>query len=346
MSNHDSRIMELPCELIFHGDRHRKDLGDLQALAESIEKEGLLQPIGVTPEYELVFGERRLSAVRDVLKREMIEVRIVDLPNIVVGEFVENELRKDFSPSERVEICKSVEAELGNRRGLRTDLELSRNGGDVTTGRSSLEPSRNGGEVASNPLDQEPSRICGGVRGRTIDIAAEKAGFGSAETYERAKSVVDSGTPELVRAMDSGQISIHAASVIATQPPARQAEIINKPKQIRRKIVREIREAAELPTTTEARRLARETGNLVADRTGRYRSGASDEERAATKADLDAIWAVTRGVLAIADTTLDPEELAARLEYWHCPEIRGKTPAALAWLTRFQKGVENNDQIS
>ena len=32
------------------GDRHRKDLGDLSGLAESIQSEGLLQPIGVTPD--------------------------------------------------------------------------------------------------------------------------------------------------------------------------------------------------------------------------------------------------------------------------------------------------------
>lgn len=146
--------------------------------------------------------------------------------------------------------------------------------------------------------------------------------------------------------MDAGDVSIHAASVIASQPADRQTEIVRTPRELRREIVREIRETADLPTTAEARRIARETGNLVADRTGRYRSGASDQERAATKADLDAIWGVTRGVLAIADTNLDPEALAARLEYWHCPEIRAKTPAALAWLTKFQKGVENNDQIS
>ena len=85
---------------------------------------------------------------------------------------------------------------------------------------------------------------------------------------------------------------------------------------------------------------------LVADRTGRYRSGASAEERAATKADLDAIWDVTRGVLAIAGTGLDPAELAARLEYWHCPDIRAKIPVALAWLTKFEMGLKNNDQIS
>ena len=85
---------------------------------------------------------------------------------------------------------------------------------------------------------------------------------------------------------------------------------------------------------------------LVADRTGRYRSGASAEERAATKTDLDAIWDVTRGVIAIADAKLDPGELAARLEYWHCPGIRAKTTVALTWLTNFQEGLDNNDQIS
>jgi hypothetical protein len=52
----------------------------------------------------------------------------------------------------------------------------------------------------------------------------------------------------------------------------------------------------------------------VADRTGRYRSGLSDDERKALKEDLDAIWAVTRAVLALAGTPLAPVELASRLE--------------------------------
>ena len=73
---------------------------------------------------------------------------------------------------------------------------------------------------------------------------------------------------------------------------------------------------------------------------------ARGEDRAATKADLDAIWDVTRGVSAIAATRLDPAELAIRLEYWHCPDIRAKASAALAWLTRFREGLDHNDQIS
>jgi hypothetical protein len=49
------------------GDRHRRDMGDLRALANSIAEVGLLQPIGMSPSGELVFGARRLRACRDIL---------------------------------------------------------------------------------------------------------------------------------------------------------------------------------------------------------------------------------------------------------------------------------------
>jgi hypothetical protein len=44
-------------------------MGDLTTLADSIRQEGLLQPIGVTDRLELVFGEQRIRAVRDILKK-------------------------------------------------------------------------------------------------------------------------------------------------------------------------------------------------------------------------------------------------------------------------------------
>jgi len=44
-----------------------------------------------------------------------------------------------------------------------------------------------------------------GQKGRSDEIAAEKAGFGSHMTYRRAKRVVDKGVPELVEAMDAGR---------------------------------------------------------------------------------------------------------------------------------------------
>jgi ParB/RepB/Spo0J family partition protein len=99
------------------GHGHRKDMGDLQSLADSIRQDGFLQPIGVTEKLELVFGERRLRAHRDILNKKTILARIVDVPSIIAGEYAENEVRKDFTPSERVAIAKAV----GKRQGQRTD---------------------------------------------------------------------------------------------------------------------------------------------------------------------------------------------------------------------------------
>ncbi len=46
------------------GARHRHDLGDIEGLAASIQKYGLLQPITITPDGVLVCGARRLAAIK------------------------------------------------------------------------------------------------------------------------------------------------------------------------------------------------------------------------------------------------------------------------------------------
>jgi ParB-like chromosome segregation protein Spo0J len=43
------------------GKRHRRDLGDIAALAESIKAVGLLHPIVVQPDGKLIAGARRLA---------------------------------------------------------------------------------------------------------------------------------------------------------------------------------------------------------------------------------------------------------------------------------------------
>ena len=48
------------------GARHRHDLGDLDTLAASIQRYGLLQPITITPDGVLVCGARRLAAIRQL----------------------------------------------------------------------------------------------------------------------------------------------------------------------------------------------------------------------------------------------------------------------------------------
>jgi ParB-like nuclease domain len=60
----DAPATEWPIADIQVGTRHRKYMGDIEALAASIAEHGLLNPITVKPDGMLIAGERRLAAVQ------------------------------------------------------------------------------------------------------------------------------------------------------------------------------------------------------------------------------------------------------------------------------------------
>src|SRR6516225_3046749 len=97
-------------EAIKVGERHRRDLGDIEGLAASIAEVGLLQPIALTFDGYLIAGERRLRAVQLLGWRTIPYTLIpLNLNQIVRGEFAENTCRKDFTPSESVAIKRALE---------------------------------------------------------------------------------------------------------------------------------------------------------------------------------------------------------------------------------------------
>jgi N6-adenosine-specific RNA methylase IME4 len=105
----------LPVRTIKIGRRFRKDLGDVAALARSIDQNGLLHPIVVDREHHLIAGQRRLEAwKKSIFAKEPIPVHIVPLQDILTGEWAENDpaLRRDFRPTEFVEIMRALERTL------------------------------------------------------------------------------------------------------------------------------------------------------------------------------------------------------------------------------------------
>ncbi|WP_082405210.1 ParB/RepB/Spo0J family partition protein [Azospirillum thiophilum] len=87
-------------------DQPRRDFdkAELTALTESIERYGLLEPIGVKPLpnglYQLAYGERRLRAVRALSQPTVTAVVLdADAPADEIA-LVENLLRSDLSPFE------------------------------------------------------------------------------------------------------------------------------------------------------------------------------------------------------------------------------------------------------
>ena len=160
----DTTKLLLAVDCIKVGERHRRDMGDIDSLAESISRWGLLHPIVINKGHTLIAGERRLQAVQKLGWKD-IRVTVVDIDDLVFGEQAENIDRKDFTVEERVAIAKAIEDLLGERRGKRNSNR------------------QNFGELKE---------------GRTDDFVAKKAGFKNAETYRQAKVVVDAaeGEPE------------------------------------------------------------------------------------------------------------------------------------------------------
>ena len=173
-------------------NRFRKDMGDLDALAASIAELGQLQPIIINKDRRLIAGGRRLAAMKQ-LGRETIAASVFDLDDLdaLKVERDENDQRKPPTNSERVALAQAITAHekwLAEQR-----KQASQFGG------------------AGNISHTESA-------GRVSDILAQKVGLGSGKTLEAAQKVVERGIPELVEAMDSGKVTIHAAKNISTLP--------------------------------------------------------------------------------------------------------------------------------
>ena len=159
---------ELPIASIRVGARTRKNLGDLDSLAESISEIGLLHAVVVSPDNRLIAGFRRLQACKK-LGWKMIPVRVLDLEQIVEGEFAENACRKDFTLSEIAAIAKKLRPVVEKRARMRQVACLKRGNGD--------------------PVGQNLPNGENGENGKSRDIIARYVGV-SGMTLEKVEAVV------------------------------------------------------------------------------------------------------------------------------------------------------------
>ena len=103
--------MLIPIKDIKIKRRVRKDLGDLSNLKESLKLYGLMNPITLNKKYELIAGERRLQAAKQ-LGWTTINANIIDNLSEVEQlemELEENNQRKEFTEAELMEGYKRLE---------------------------------------------------------------------------------------------------------------------------------------------------------------------------------------------------------------------------------------------
>jgi len=138
--------------------------------------------------------------------------------------------------------------------------------------------------------DNQHTQICG----TSVKEAATLMQV-SPRSVDSARTVQDKGVPELAKAVEKGDMSVSRAAEIAKEEPEVQEQII------------------QLPTASEARKIAKETGRWVAGRDGNLHDGRTLEQ---VRRDGDQMTTVMTVVNSLRDMnrigqTISPEQFAA-----------------------------------
>lgn len=128
--------LERAVDSITVGRRHRRDLGDLAPLVESIRRGGLLQPITITLDGHLICGARRLAAITQLgWKTVNVWVRsgVSDRLGQILAEQDDNLLHKPLTQLEAAALyreLKTLLAEDAARRQEATRFRAADSGGE------------------------------------------------------------------------------------------------------------------------------------------------------------------------------------------------------------------------
>jgi len=189
--------LERSIDSIQVGSRHRSDLGDIEALATSIEKQGLLQPITVTPDGVLVCGARRLAALRQLGVRKLnvwVRSGISDRLAQLLAEQDDDGLHKTLSPTEAATLYREVKMLLAE--DARRRQEASRFG---------ALPASDGPAIVAAPLIAES----GTARGQAARIVSGRQSYTTLELIgDLQRIAADESADEVLRARAAAELQL------------------------------------------------------------------------------------------------------------------------------------------
>jgi len=189
--------LERALDSIQVGRRHRDDLGDLDQLTESIARDGMLQPITITPDGVLVCGLRRLTAMRKLgWKTANVWVRsgITDRLGELLAEQDDNALHKPLTLTEQAALyreLKEVMAEDAARRQEATRFGAA----DFVGGAAEVFGGASGGATVA-----PPSEATGKSRAQAAKMVSGRNSYTSFERInELQRLAADESQPASVR---------------------------------------------------------------------------------------------------------------------------------------------------
>lgn len=160
---------------ILVGTRHRADLGDIDALAASIGRDGLLQPLTITIDGVLVCGARRLAAIKKLGWRTVnvwVRSGLSDRLGQLLAEQDDNMLHKPYTQLEAAGLyreLKQVMAEDAARRKSATQFSSENQPGN--DGGANFAPPSNG------PLGKTREQAAAMIPGGASHTTLEKIGY-------------------------------------------------------------------------------------------------------------------------------------------------------------------------
>lgn len=177
-------------EAITVGHRHRTDLGDIDALAASIQESGLLQPPTITPEGFLVCGARRLAAVRKLGWRTVsvwIRSGLSDRLGQLMAEQDENTLHKPLTQREAAALYRELKEVMAEDAAHRRS---------ATWFTSNRQPGNDGPATVAGPSPGSP----GEARQQAAQMVTGRASYTTLERIsELERLATDETQPDSVR---------------------------------------------------------------------------------------------------------------------------------------------------
>jgi ParB family chromosome partitioning protein len=299
------------------GARHRKDAGDLDALAASIDQLGLLQPVTVTPDRVLVCGWRRLEAVKRLgWKSIKVWVRsgISDPVTALLAERDENTQRKDYTPVESEALYREIKELLREdaaRRQAETRFGGARRNENKKTGKTGAD----GGVHRTSPVRPDSPMEVAQDRGGQGKVREQAAlivtGRKSQNTLERLSMLVDltrdATRPDHVRSLAAEALSrIEDGNAVYPEYEAvRSALAASDPDQqtIEPVTAADVQELLAAVRKNENRRHG--SGNdRAGDRMNRHSDGARRAVPSASLRQWASIWPGLKGWTAQYDPTV------------------------------------------
>ncbi|NFH01947.1 hypothetical protein FC831_17065 [Clostridium botulinum] len=181
--------MLIDIDKIIIKDRIRKDYGNIEELANDIKENGLINPPVVTErngQLILIAGERRTRACK-YLKYPQIEVRVMPVKDALHQlklEISENENRKDFSFSEKMQWAEQLKEEYGK---IAKENQLSR-----LKNQLSFYQQKSNDKIDTNKQIADD-----------LDMGKE--------TFRKSQFIKENADEDIIKQLDDGKLTINKA---------------------------------------------------------------------------------------------------------------------------------------